>query len=98
MKISELTSAELWRHLREDPEEMTEVETQDIQLMKKAAVEFCKGYTGLTEEELDTHEDVTIAVLMLVADMYDNRQMQVDKNVMNKTAETILGMHCVNFL
>lgn len=65
---------------------------------EKAAVEFCKGYTGLTEEQLDEHEDITIVVLMLIADMYDNRQLQVDKNVMNKTAETILGMYCINFL
>lgn len=39
-----------------------------------------------------------LSEIMLIADMYDNRQLQVDKNVMNKTAETILGMYCINFL
>ena len=82
----------------EDPKEMEEADNREILTMKTAAVEYCKGYTGLTEEQLDQHEDITIAVLMLIADMYDNRQLQVDKNIMNKTAETILGMYCVNFL
>ena len=84
--------------IRESPEDMETEDNTEILVMKKAAVEFCKGYTGLTEEQLDEHEDITIAVLMLIADMYDNRQLQVDKNVMNKTAETILGMYCINFL
>ena len=92
MKISEITAADIWRHIRESPEDMETEDNTEILVMKKAAVEFCKGYTGLTEEQLDEHEDITIA------DMYDNRQLQVDKNVMNKTAETILGMYCINFL
>lgn len=98
MKISEMTTADIWQHIREDPENMEESDNKEILTMKTAAVEYCKGYTGLTEEQLDQHEDITIAVLMLIADMYDNRQLQVDKNIMNKTAETILGMYCVNFL
>lgn len=98
MKISEMTTADIWQHIREDPEDMEEADNKEILTMKTAAVEYCKGYTGLTEEQLDKHEDITIAVLMLIADMYDNRQLQVDKNIMNKTAETILGMYCVNFL
>ena len=98
MKISEMTTADIWQHIREDPKEMEEADNRAILTMKTAAVEYCKGYTGLTEEQLDQHEDITIAVLMLIADMYDNRQLQVDKNIMNKTAETILGMYCVNFL
>lgn len=98
MKISEMTTADIWQHIREDPKEMEDADNREILTMKTAAVEYCKGYTGLTEKQLDQHEDITIAVLMLIADMYDNRQLQVDKNIMNKTAETILGMHCVNFL
>ena len=98
MKISEMTTVDIWQHIREDPKEMEEADNREILTMKTAAVEYCKGYTGLTEEQLDQHEDITIAVLMLIADMYDNRQLQVDKNIMNKTAETILGMYCVNFL
>ena len=57
-----------------------------------------KGYTGLNEAAIDTHEDITIAVLVLVSDMYDNRQMTVDKNNVNRVVDTILGMYCVNLL
>lgn len=71
MKISEITAADIWRHIRESPEDMETEDNTEILVMKKAAVEFCKGYTGLTEEQLDEHEDITIAVLMLIADMYD---------------------------
>lgn len=88
----------MWRHLRETPEDMGSRENDEIEMMIKASVEFAKSYTGLTEKELDTHEDVTIAVLMLVADMYDNRQLQIDKNNLNHTADVILGMHSVNLL
>lgn len=97
-KVSELTNEEIWRHLREMPEEMDEKENQHLVILKKAAVAFVKSYTGLEEEELDAQEDITIAVLLLIGDMYDNRQLQVDKNTMNKTAEMILGMHSVNLL
>lgn len=70
----------------------------ELEMLKAAAIAFAKGYTGLTETELDIHEDITIAVLMLIADMYDNRQLQVDKNTINRTADTILGMYSVNLL
>lgn len=69
-----------------------------LDTLKTAAVNFCIGYTGLSKEELDEHEDITIALLMLIGDMYDNRQMQIDKNTMNKTAEIILNLYCVNLL
>lgn len=53
MKISEITAADIWRHIRESPEDMETEDNTEILVMKKAAVEFCKGYTGLTEEQLD---------------------------------------------
>lgn len=59
MKISEITAADIWRHIRESPEDMETEDNTEILVMKKAAVEFCKGYTGLTEEQLDEHEDIT---------------------------------------
>lgn len=80
------------------PEEMSEKDNRYLDTLKTAAVHFCTGYTGLTEEELDEHEDITVAYLMLIGDLYDNRQMQIDKNTMNKTAETILNLYCVNLL
>lgn len=38
MKISEMTTADIWQHIREDPEEMEEAD-REILTMKTAAVE-----------------------------------------------------------
>jgi hypothetical protein len=47
---------------------------------------------------LDAHEDVTMAVLALVSDMYDNRQMTVDSSNSNRLVESILSLHSVNLI
>lgn len=66
--------------------------------MQAAAIAYCVGYTGLTKEELDNHEDITIAVLTLISDMWDNRSMTVDRANINRVVDTILGMYCINLL
>ena len=93
MKISEITTETIAEHLRVD-------ETDDpmIQVIKDAAVEYVRSYTGLTDEELDAHEDLTLAVLILASDMYDNRAATVKEANSTKTLEGILGMHSKNQL
>ena len=98
MKVSELTRSVVAEHCRIIPEDLTEIELSHLDALQSAAVSYCCGYTGLTEAQLDEHEDITIAVLMLISDMYDNRQRYVDKANLNRTVETILGMHSVNLL
>lgn len=98
MRVSELSLKEICDYCRIIEEDLTETEQGIINAMKTAAVRYCEGYTGLNEEELDKHEDITIAVLTLIGDMYDNRSMYVDKANINRTADTILGMHCVNWI
>ena len=98
MKVSEITRSAAADFCRIIEEDMTPAEETTLDAMIAAAKQYCTGYTGLTEAELDEHEDITIAVLVLVGDMYDNRQMYVDKANINRTADTILGMHCVNWI
>ena len=98
MKVSELKLNEICDYCRIIVEDLTETEHATLEAMKTAAVKYCVGYTGLSEAELDEHEDITIAVLTLIGDMYDNRNMYVDKAHINRTADTILGMHCVNWI
>ena len=97
MKIREITTQDLTDYLRiDDP---TEIEESEIERMKTSAISFITGYTGLTETELDDFEDLTQALFVLVADMFDNRNMQSDKSVnVNKMVDRILGMHSVNLL
>lgn len=98
MKVSEITFSDICRQIREEEAYLTEESRKHLSILQKAAVDYVKGYTGLDEAAIDTHEDITIAVLVLISDMYDNRQMTVDKNNVNRVVDTILGMYCVNLL
>lgn len=97
MKLGELDGAYLANYLRLDEPE--EVVIKELQAMQSAAISFACHYTGLTEQELDEIPEMTIAVLTIIGDMYDNRQFQLDKNMpLNRTADMILSMHSVNLL
>ncbi len=107
MKTSEITTAYICNFLHEDINEMSENDLAMLGNLLDAAVAYVCSYTGMSDDELDGeedykkidyHEDVTIAVLMLISDMYDNRAIAVDKSNINRTAEIILNMHCFNFL
>ena len=50
---------------------------------------------------MEEHEDVTIAVLVLIAEFYDNRTINVNDRLnlrMNTMLEGLLGRHSVNLL
>lgn len=98
MKISELTQGVILNHLREYEDNLEEKDGQLLDAMKKAAIEFCKAQTGLSEKELDEHEDITIAVLTLISDMWDNRSMTIQRNNVNIVVDAILGMHRMNLV
>ena len=98
MKVSEITLKDICRQIRTDESYLTEDDKSYLVILQKAAVEYVKSYVGLDESEIDIHEDITIAVLVLISDMYDNRQMYVDKANVNRVVDTILGMYCENLL
>lgn len=93
MKVSEITEKTIADYIRVDDAEDTIIQT-----IKKAAVKYVQSYTGLTDEEMDAHEDLTIAVLIVASDMYDNRTTTVKEANGNKTLECILGMYSKNLL
>lgn len=92
MKVSEITSENLVEYLRLDEEDDL------LEEILTAAKHYVQTYTGLKEEEIDQHEDISHAVFVLCQDMHDNRAMYVDKSNVNKVVDTILGMHSVNLL
>ncbi len=98
MKISELTQEVILNHLREYRDNLDESDIQLLGVMKTAAIEFCKAQTGLSEEELDKHEDITVAVITLISDMWDNRSMIIQRSNVNIVVDTILGMHRMNLV
>lgn len=93
MKVSEITLNNLADYLRVD-------ETDGLQMFLDAAISHVKGYTGLTEDELDKHDNIAIVVLAIASDYYDQRQTQVNVNnsYINKTIDAALFMHSTNFL
>lgn len=97
MKISEVTIIDLMEHAREYNTTDDEV-TRSFQNILDGGKAFLRSYTGLTDAQMDTHEDLTIALMVLAVDMYDNRTMVVEKATLNPTAKIIMGMHSVNFL
>ena len=98
MKVSEIKLSDLLKQCRLEADYLAEGETEYLENLKKAAIEYVKSFTGLSLAQLEEHDDITIAVLVLVSDMYDNRQVYVDRNNTNRTVDTILNMYRVNFL
>ena len=98
MKVSKITQGVILNHLREEEENLDYEDLNLLDVMKEASVEFCKSQTGLSDKELDEHEDIAIAVLTLISDMWDNRSMTVQKNNVNTIVDAILGMHRTNLI
>lgn len=94
MKISEVTEAVVSQFLRLPDE----AEGLTVSVMLAAAKQYVLSYTGLTAEHADELHDLTIALLVLCADMYDNRSMTVDNNQVNTTVRSILDMRSVNLI
>ena len=98
MRVSELDDRYLADYLRlDDPEE---AELRDVETALEAAKAYAGSYTGLSEEEMDRHEDITVAVLVLAADMFENRNLYLDYKYKetNRAVECILGMHSMNLI
>ena len=92
-KVSQITYADVAEYLRLDTNEQNTLNN-----MIGVAKSFMTGYTGLTLDQLDEHEDFVIVVFVLCQDMYDNRTLYVDNSNLNHVVDTILGMHRVNLL
>lgn len=54
--------------------------------------------TGIKPPCLDDYEDLTVAMFVIVADLYNNRSTIVDKNNVNKVVDSIIGSHQFNLL
>ena len=94
MKISELTD-----QIIKDFTGISDDDSDDIvgNILMPAAKAYIKGYTGLTDAELDEHEDLTTAMCVLVNDMFTNRDYTISSHrQLSPTVKTILSMYAVN--
>lgn len=94
MDLFDLTEEDVLRFLKLDREEC------DIppRALLSAAMEYIRGVTGLSEDEMRGYSDLAAAALVLCADLYENRQTTVEAGHKNMVVDTILGMHRVNLV
>ena len=94
MKISDVTTEFARDYCGvSDNSENTRIET-----CMAAAEAVILGKTGLTADEADTHEDLTIAYLVLTNEFYTNRDYTADQAEENPCVKQILALHSVNYL
>jgi len=93
MKVSEIQVTDVIEYLRTDAED-----APLISQLKNIAVSYIRSYTGMTDLQLDAHDDLVIVVYILCQDMYDNRVLYVEKSNLNRAVSTILDMHSRNLL
>ena len=96
MQVSKITPHELAKYAHEDETDQDVIST--FTLIFSAVKAYIKGYTGLSDEQLDTKEDISIAVFVLANEMYENRIFTVKDNNVNKVIQSILDMHSINLL
>ena len=98
MKISEITAETVAEYLRlEDSDDVL------IAPIMAAAKQYICDETGLNSDELDEHEDISIAFLVLCQDMYDNRSYTdtgsgASGPHAHLVVDSILGHHRVNLI
>ena len=94
MKISDVTLMDMREYLRAE----TETDDTFLTAVMTAARKMILNYTGLSEDELDNYEDLTIAYQIICSDMYDVRTFTVASDKLNPTVKNILNMHSMNLV
>jgi len=94
MKISEIKIANIKEYLHVYHDEDDNL----ISAILIASKSFVRNYTGLSNENLDAKDDLSMAVFILSSELYDNRVYTVENNNVNPVIQTILNMHSVNLL
>lgn len=93
MKFSQITVDEVVEYCN-----AYESDKKILNIILVAAKSHIKGITGRTEEDLDKFEDVTIAVLILCNEMFENRLFSVENNKVNLVVDSIINKYSINLL
>ncbi|MBQ3916437.1 MAG: phage gp6-like head-tail connector protein [Ruminococcus sp.] len=96
MRISDLTAAVVKDYCGISDEDSDTI-INDVLL--PAAKAYIRGFTGLTEEQCDEHDDLTTACMVLVNDMFTSRDYTLSSHrQVSPTVRTILSLYAVNYL
>lgn len=96
MKVSELKKETVALYGKVDSD-ASDLDLLDI-LFIPAAKEYMMQHTGMTEQQMDVHPDVTVAVCALCVQMYDNRSVVIDTDKLNQVAVDIINRYSVNLI
>lgn len=97
MKLSEIDVPFVKEYLRQDGDEDDKL----IGAILEGAKDYIVNYTGQSLEQLEEGEDLTIAVLVLCTEFYDNRTISVNDRLnlrVNMMLESLLGRYSVNLI
>lgn len=95
MKISEVST-----EIIKDYCGISDNDSDDIiAALMPSAKAYIKGYTALSDEEIDEHEDLTLAFMVLVNDMFSQRDYTISMHRQTSpTVINILNMYAKNHL
>lgn len=97
MKVSEMCITDVMLYCRADSAE----EEPIFSAILEAGKQFIQSQTGLTAEECDEKPDLSLALLILCAELYDNRSysMETGKIVsVNPAVKAIIDQYCRTLL
>lgn len=95
MKISEVTVDIVKNYLNISHDE----DDRLIESIIRGTKAYIKSYTGLSTEQMDLYDDLTIVLYVISAESYDNRTMTVDRlSKVNPLIENMLNLHSINLL
>ena len=97
MKLSEIDVPFVKEYLRQDGDEDDKL----IGAILEGAKDCIVKYIGQSLEQLEESEDLTIAVLVLCAEFYDNRTISVNDRLnlrINIMLESLIGRYSCNLI
>lgn len=97
MKLSEIDVPFVKEYLRQDGDE----DDRLIGAILEGVKDYIVKYTGQSLEQLEDGEDLTVAVLVLCAEFYDNRTINVNDRLnlrVNMMLESLIGRYSVNLI
>ena len=97
MKVSEIDIEKIGEFLRLDSD-VVEQEASFLETIREAAVSYVSHRLALSDEDLDDYPDISMAVLVLCQDFYDNRTIYSERSYSNKVVDAIINMYARNLI
>ena len=94
MKLSEVSLSIVKQHCGISGEDSDAL----LGVYMAAAKRLACDYTGLDETKIDEFEDITVAYLDMINEMFSQRAVMTSGTQMNEFVRQILDIHSVNYL